>query len=373
MATFAECSANIAPLTPAQICNGFTACDPTGVPMNSAGFNAALQYLEGLAGSYIDCTGAPIAGGDALATCADLADAIAALPADKFLQGLSAYNAATNVLTLAMSDGSTVDVDMTAIVADAVASIDGSETKIIGDSPIEVTGAGTILDPFLVGINMNDLVAALCANTDFQDCITSLVGGGGGTAPVAPAGAPFSDSGLIGTPMTINHGTFTGTSPIALSATGLPAGVTFTDNANGTYTLGGTWPAVGTYPYTVTATNAFGSTPRPGNQLISTAPAAPPVLNPGDMPWNNVYDNLDIVAEMALVSGAPFTSVTATRTGGELTFPAWLGVSARPDGLGVRAIGNPPASYAGKFIVFSVEVCNSGGCIVIPGNRIDIV
>jgi len=153
MATFAECSTNIAPLTPAQICNGFTACDPTGVPMNSAGFNAALQYLEGLAGSYIDCTGAPIAGGDALATCADLADAIAALPADKFLQGLSAYNAATNVLTLAMSDGSTVDVDMTAIVADAVASVpapDGSETIVTAGANVTVTGAGTTASPYVV-------------------------------------------------------------------------------------------------------------------------------------------------------------------------------------------------------------------------------
>lgn len=100
---------------------------------------------------------------------------------------------------------------------------------------------------------------------------------------------------------------------------------------------------------------------------------SPPVLNPGDMPWINVYDDLDIVAETALVSGAPFTSITATRTGGEPTFPAWLVVSARPDGLGIRAIGNPPASYAGKRIEFSVTVCNSGGCIVIPNNSIDVV
>jgi len=176
MTTFADCSTNIAPLTPAQICNGFTACDPTGVPMNSAGLNAALQYLEGLTGttaSYIDCNGAPIAGGDALATCADLADAIAALPADKYLQGLSSYNAAINMLTLAMSDGSVVTVDMTALVADAVASVpapDGSETKVTEGSGVTVTGTGTSLDPYVV----------------------ASTGGGGGGAPTGPAGGGLS-------------------------------------------------------------------------------------------------------------------------------------------------------------------------------------
>jgi len=160
MATFAECSTNIAPLTPAQICNGFTACDPTGVPMNSAGFNAVIRWIEaqlGSAAAYTDCDGNPLALNAALATCTDMttaiADAIAALPADKFLQGLSAYNAATNVLTLAMSDGSTVDVDMTAIVADAVASVpapDGSETIVTAGANVTVTGAGTTASPYVV-------------------------------------------------------------------------------------------------------------------------------------------------------------------------------------------------------------------------------
>jgi len=110
-----------------------------------------------------------------------------------------------------------------------------------------------------------------------------------------------------------------------------------------------------------------------GAVVYDVAAVAPPVLNPGDMPWANMYESLDTVIETALVSGAPFTSITATRTGGEPTFPAWLVVSARPDGLGIRATGSPPASYVNKIIVFSVTVCNSGGCIVIPDNQIDIV
>jgi hypothetical protein len=50
-----------------------------------------------------------------------VAAAIAALPGDKFLQGLQSYNAATDVMTLLMSDGTTVAVDMTALVNDSVA------------------------------------------------------------------------------------------------------------------------------------------------------------------------------------------------------------------------------------------------------------
>jgi hypothetical protein len=52
-----------------------------------------------------------------------IAAAINNIPADKYLQGLSGYNAETNVLSLLMHDGSTVSVDMTALLADAVASV----------------------------------------------------------------------------------------------------------------------------------------------------------------------------------------------------------------------------------------------------------
>jgi hypothetical protein len=97
-------------------------------------------------------------------------------------------------------------------------------------------------------------------------------------ATCKPPGAPtsFTDLGIEGTIMAINHGTFTGTAPIALSASGLPSGVTFTDNGNGTYKLTGTWPAAGTYLYDVAATNVAGTTNVTGNRLISSAaPIAP--------------------------------------------------------------------------------------------------
>lgn len=54
--------------------------------------------------------------------------AIAALPADKFLQGLQSYNPTTNIMTLLMSDGSTVNVDMNALMSDAVAEAIAANT-----------------------------------------------------------------------------------------------------------------------------------------------------------------------------------------------------------------------------------------------------
>ncbi len=54
--------------------------------------------------------------------------AIAALPADKYLQGLQSYNATTNIMTLLMNDGSTVNVDMNALMTDAVAEAIAANT-----------------------------------------------------------------------------------------------------------------------------------------------------------------------------------------------------------------------------------------------------
>lgn len=203
MPTFADCSTNVASLTAAQICEGFSKCGTAGIAMNSAGFNAVVQWLEGLITSLgfsaVDCDGNPIASGASLATCQNVVDAIAAaiaaLPADKFLQGLSSYDAGTNTLTLLMSDATTVDVDLTGLVSDAVAEAlaaldysvligilgyvdcngdpiaegaaiatcddltaaiaaipapDGSETKVTAGANVTVTGTGTPADPYIV-------------------------------------------------------------------------------------------------------------------------------------------------------------------------------------------------------------------------------
>jgi hypothetical protein len=69
--------------------------------------------------------------------------AIAALPADKYVNGLSGYNATTNVLTLTLSDASTVDINMTALVADAVGSVAAASETASGIAAIATTAEVT--------------------------------------------------------------------------------------------------------------------------------------------------------------------------------------------------------------------------------------
>ena len=97
-----------------------------------------------------DCSGKPLAG--TVPTCAQMTTAIqtaiSALPADKFLQGLQSYNPTTNIMTLLMSDGSTVPVDMTGLIADAVAGIvfpevpKGLDCEAVGKLPERTYKAG---------------------------------------------------------------------------------------------------------------------------------------------------------------------------------------------------------------------------------------
>lgn len=72
-----------------------------------------------------------------------IAAAVGALPGDKFLQGLAGYNAATNTLTLNMSDGTTVSVDMSSLVTDAVAT---AVAELKGAGGVQVRdNAGTLI------------------------------------------------------------------------------------------------------------------------------------------------------------------------------------------------------------------------------------
>lgn len=115
------------------------ACGLADVPCPPAALSAAapisvngtviqLDIMQTFAAFGLkDCDNNVLMTGASLATCADLATAIETaingLPADVYVNGLSSYNSATNTLTLSMSDGSTVAVDMTGLVNDAVASV----------------------------------------------------------------------------------------------------------------------------------------------------------------------------------------------------------------------------------------------------------
>lgn len=141
----------------AAIANSGNVTAGTNVTLSGDG-TSANPYVVGVPNSTGTLRGAvslataaeyPSASNDTeAATPAYVAAAIAALPADKYLQGLQSYNAATNTMTLLMNDGTTVTVDMSTLVADAVAEAALTDcqgnTLNPGDSVIACPGtAGT--------------------------------------------------------------------------------------------------------------------------------------------------------------------------------------------------------------------------------------
>ena len=75
---------------------------------------------------------------------AAIADALSGLPGDKFLQGLQSYDAATNSMTLLMSDNTTVVVDMTNLLNDAIASIPDATSAVRGLVKLVVGAAPSV-------------------------------------------------------------------------------------------------------------------------------------------------------------------------------------------------------------------------------------
>ncbi len=106
-----------------------------------------------------------------------------------------------------------------------------------------------------------------------------------GAVEAAPGTAPTITSANNTTFTKGTHGTFTVTTspglptPVALSVStgsgqsGLPQGVSFTDNGNGTGTLAGTATTQGTFTFTITASN--GTSPAATQDFTLTVPGPP--------------------------------------------------------------------------------------------------
>lgn len=98
-------------------------------------------------------------------TPAGLHAAIAAIPADKYLQGLSGYNATTNVLTLLMNDGSTVAVDLTSLVNDAVASVPAATTTSSGVTRLATPAEATTGTSTTIAVTPAGVEAAISSGS----------------------------------------------------------------------------------------------------------------------------------------------------------------------------------------------------------------
>lgn len=122
--------------------------------------------------------------------------------------------------------------------------------------------------------------------------------------------------------------TTTGTPTPALSETGaLPAGLTFTDNGDGTATIAGTPTATGTTPITVNATNTIGT----GTQALA--------ITVGSVP---------AITSAASVTGASGSRMTFAVTTTGFPAPALALTGALPTGVTFRDNGNGTATISGQ-------------------------
>lgn len=109
-----------------------------------------------------------VASGSSVKTYVDAV--VAALPADKYVNGLSSYNDTTNILTLTLSDGSTVGLDMTNLVADAVGSVGAATESASGIAEIATqaevnTGTDDLrfVTPLKLAVYVGNAIAAISA------------------------------------------------------------------------------------------------------------------------------------------------------------------------------------------------------------------
>ena len=132
---------------------------------------------------------------------------------------------------------------------------------------------------------------------------------------------------------------------------GLPAGVTFTANGNGTGTLAGT-PAAGTggtYALTISASNGVGA---PGTQAFSLRVNAPPVITSG----NATTFLVGAPGSFTVTTTGGPNPATITRTG---TLPA--GVTFTDNGNGTATLAGTPAAGTGGTYPLTITANNSTG------------
>ena len=165
--------------------------------------------------------------------------------------------------------------------------------------------------------------------------------------------APAITSAASATFVTGKSATFkvttTGTPVSALSYGGtLPSGVTFLDNGNGTATLSGT-PAVGasgSYPFTVTATNAAGSVVQNFTLVVDSAPLVTSVAT-------ITFTVASAGTFTVTTSGFPTPALSVTGT-----LPSWL--SFVDNGNGTATLSGTAAGAA-KNYTLKITAKNSAG------------
>jgi hypothetical protein len=140
--------------------------------------------------------------------------------------------------------------------------------------------------------------------------------------------------------------------PTTLSKSGsLPAGVTFTDNGDGTATLAGT-PAAGTtgsYPLTITATNGSGHT----DQSFTLTVTAVPTISSA----NSTTFEVGLSGTFSVTTTAGFPTTTTLSESGALP----NGVTFTDNGDGTATLAGTPAADTGGTYGFTIRAANTAG------------
>ncbi len=156
-----------------------------------------------------------------------------------------------------------------------------------------------------------------------------------------------SSTSIVGAPFTFKITTTGEPNPAVTEVGALPAGLTFTDNGDGTATIAGTAAAGsgGSYPFTLTATNASGSI----SQAFSlTNDEAPTITSPATALF------LTGVAGTYNVTTTGFPAATITESG---ALPGGLSFAANSNGTATIA---GTASTTGTYPV-SLSAANASG------------
>ena len=288
-----------------------------------------------------------------------------------------------------------------------VFAITFTATNSVGSSPVQnftltVTGAPVITSAAAATFT-EGMAGSFTVTTNAFPLASIAIGG-----VVLPAGLTFADNGdgtgtLTGTPAAATGGTyamtFTATNPlgsspaqaftltvrrppaitsgtaatftvgaagtftvlatgfpapaIAIGGVALPAGVTFTDNLNGSGTLSGTPAAAtgGTYALTFTATNAAGSTaPQAFTLTINQAPA---ITSANTTPFTENIPGSFTVTTSGFPNGSSMVITPSGGGGGP------MGVTFVDNGDGTATISGTPST--GSYGEYGVTITASNG------------
>ena len=217
------------------------------------------------------------------------------------------------------------------------------------DGEVEiVTGAGPGGGPHVRVFRASDLTE-LASFYAFDPSFTGgvflgSVAGGSGRLRFTSADATTFAAGVAGTFSITTEG---GSGPITLTATGaLPAGVTFTDNGDGTATLAGTPDAGtgGTYPLTFTGT-AVG--PPVTQSFTLTVEQAPAITSPATTTFT-----VSVAGTFTVnTTGAPPPAISAT---GALP----TGVTFLDNGDGTATLAGTPATGTAGTYPLAITAAN---------------